>query len=100
MTGNVIEQYNTFNTKGCHDEVIFGYFNDQEISSNYYNFLNNYDEDNNHVTGTPVDNALLDNKGVEYLIMKNNEDINDEIIIIDDDDSLASDIGALQNEIL
>ena len=77
----------------------FGDFNDQPIPSNYYNFLNDDDDDVNNVPGTPVDNVLLDNKVVEDAVVPNYEDINDDIII-DDDDSLTSDIDPPKNEIL
>ena len=86
----MIERYGTFNTKGCPDEIIFGDFNDQPITSNYYNLLN-YDDVNN-VPGTPVDDALSDKEGLEYSVNQNDEYINYKIIIIDDDESLASDI--------
>ena len=91
MTEDVIGRYETFNTKGCPDELFLGYFNDQPIPSNYYNILNDDDDYGNNITGTPVDNALLDNELVEDAVVPNDEDINYEIII-DDDDSLASDI--------
>ena len=100
MTEYLIERYDTFNTKGCTDELIFGYLNDQPISSDYYNFLNYDDYDGNNVPGTPVDNVLPDNKVLEDVVVPNDEDINYDMIIIDDDDSLASDINPLQNEIL
>ena len=83
----MIERYGTFNTKGCPDELILGNFNDQPITSNYYNLLN-YDDVNN-VPGTPVDDALPDKKGLEDSLIPNYGDINYEIIIIGDDDSLA-----------
>ena len=41
MPKDVIERYDTFNTKGFPDELIFGEFNDQPIPSEYFNFLNN-----------------------------------------------------------
>ena len=58
----MIEQYDTFNTKGCPNELIFGEFNDQPIPSNYYNFLNYNDDIDNNIPGTPVDNSLLENE--------------------------------------
>ena len=33
MTEDVIDQYETFNTKGCPEDLIFGDFNDQPIPS-------------------------------------------------------------------
>ena len=99
MSEDIIELYDTFNTKGCPYELIFGDFNDKPIPSNYYNFLNDDNDNENNITGTPIEDALPDNEGVEDIVIKNDEYIKDEIII-DDDDSLASDIYPLQNEIL
>ena len=96
MTENFIESYDTFNTKGCPDKLILGDFNDQHIPSNYYNFLNDDDYDGNNITGTPIDDYLLDKKGVEDEVVPNDRDINDDIMI-DYYDSLASDIDPLQN---
>ena len=56
MTENVIEQYDTFNTNGCPEELILGDFNDQPIPSTYYDLTNDYDDD-----GTQIDSALEDN---------------------------------------
>ena len=56
MTEDVIESYDTFNTKGCRDKLIFGAFNDQPIPSNYYNFLNDDNNDGNNIPVNPVDN--------------------------------------------
>ena len=70
---------------------IFGNINDQTIPSNYYNSLNDDNDDGNNITGTPVNYALLDNKAVEDSIVKNYEDIKNEIII-DDDDRIDWDI--------
>ena len=89
MTDDVIEHYDTFNTIGCPYELIFGDFNDQPIPSNYYNFLNDDNEDGNHIPVNPVYNALPDNEELEDAFMPNDEDINYEIIIYDDN-SLAS----------
>ena len=55
----MIELYDTFNTKGCPDELIFGDFNDQPISSDYYNFLNDDNDDGNIIPGTPIGDALI-----------------------------------------
>ena len=59
MTEDVIEKYDTFNTKGCPDELIFDEFNDQSIPSNYCNFLNDDYDSVNHFTRNPVYDALL-----------------------------------------
>ena len=77
ITEDIIERYDTFNTKGFTEKLIFGNFNDQNIPSNYYNSLN-YDYDNGkNITGNPVDNTLPENKGVEDAVVPNNEYIND-----------------------
>ena len=96
MTEDTIEGCDTFNTKWCPDELIFGDFNDKLIPSHYYNFLNYDEEDGNNIPSATVDDALPDDKGVEYIVLTDYEDINDEIII-HDDDSLASEIEPLQN---
>ena len=93
MTEYGIKWYDNFNTKGCPDELIFGKLNYQPIPY----FLNNDDDNGNNVPGTPVDNALPDNKVVECTVVPNDEYINDEIIIIYYDENLASDINPLQN---
>ena len=59
MTEDVIEWYNTFNTKGCPEDLEFGDFNDQTIPSIYSDLTNDYD-----YNGTQIDDALTDNKGV------------------------------------
>ena len=94
----MIERYDTFNTKGCTDELIFGHFNDKPITSDYYNLLNTDNDGGNNVPDTPVDDAPSDSKGLEDTVIPNDKDINNEIII-DDDYSLASDIDPLQSEI-
>ena len=76
MNKDVIEWYDTFNTKVCSYELTFGDFNDQSIPSDYYSFLSNDDENDNNVPGTPVDDALPDNKGVEDVVLPNDKDIN------------------------
>ena len=55
MTEDVIEQYDTFNTKGCPEDLIFGDFNDQPIPSTYSDITNDYDDD-----GTQIDAALTE----------------------------------------
>ena len=69
----MIEHYDTFNTKGCPDEIIFGSFNDQPIPYIYYNFLNDDNGNVNDIPGTRVDDSLLDNEGVEYAVVLNDE---------------------------
>ena len=61
MTKDVIEWYYNFNTKGCYDELIFGYFNDQHIPSDYYNFLKDDNDYGNNVPGNPADDVVPDN---------------------------------------
>ena len=65
MAEGVIELYENFNTKAYPDEIIFGYFNDQPIPSNYYNFLNDDDDNGNNISCNTLEYALLENKGVE-----------------------------------
>ena len=77
MTEDFIEWYDTFNTKGCPEDLIFGRFNDQPIPSNYSYITNYYDDD-----GTQIYSAITDSKGVEDSIATNDENKND--------DSLAS----------
>ena len=64
MTEDVIERYDTFNTKGCSYELIFGDFNDQPIPPDYYYFLNDDDGKGNNITGTTVGDVIPDNKVV------------------------------------
>ena len=79
MAEDVIEEYDTFNTKGCQEDLIFGDFNDQPIQSTYTDLTNDYDDN-----GTQIDAALTDNKVVEDAVVPNDENKYD--------DSLASDI--------
>ena len=60
MPEDVIEWYDTFNTKGCPEDLIFGEFNDQPIPSTYFDLTNNYDNNVNQINA-----ALTDNEGVE-----------------------------------
>ena len=69
MTKDFIERYNNFNTKGCPDDLVFGYFNHKPISSTYSGFINDYDD-----YGTPIGAALADNEGVEDAVVTNDED--------------------------
>ena len=71
MTEDVIERSDMFNIKGCPEDLIFGDFNDQPIPSTYSNLTNEYDND-----GTQIDADLIDNKGVEDTVMKNDENNN------------------------
>ena len=57
MTEDVIERYNTFNTKGCLEELIFGDFNDQPIPSTYSDLTNDYED-----YGNQIDADLMYNK--------------------------------------
>ena len=77
----MIDIYETFKTKGCTYEIIFGDFNYQPIPSDYYDLLNDDNDDSNNIPVTSFGDALLDNKGVEYAVVPNDEDITDEIII-------------------
>ena len=73
--------------------------NYQPIPSDYYNFLNDDDDDGNNITGTHVDGALTENEGEEYLVVPNYEYIDDEKIT-DDDSVFASAIEPLLNKML
>ena len=75
MTEYVTEQYDTFNTKGCPEDLIFGGFNDQHIPSTYYDLTNDYDDN-----GTQIDASLTDNKVVEDAVVPNDENNNDNSI--------------------
>ena len=61
MTEYVIEQYDSFNTKGCPDELIFGNLRDQPIPPDYYEFLNDNYYDDNNTPGTPVEGVFTEN---------------------------------------
>ena len=87
MTEYVIELYDTFNTKGCPEDLTFGDLNYQPIPSTYSDLKNDYDDDS-----TQIDASLTDNEGVEDAAVTNNEN-NDENI-------LASDIDPPQNNIM
>ena len=73
MTEGVIERYETFNTKGCPDEIILVNLNDQPIPSKYYNILNDDDDNGNNIPGTPVENSLTENEWVEDAIVSNDK---------------------------
>ena len=64
MTKFWIKNFDDFNKKWCPDELIFGNFNDQPIPPDYYNCLNDDDDDGNNIHGTPVENTLPYTKGV------------------------------------
>ena len=66
MTEDAIDRYETFNTKRCPEDLIFGDFNDQPIPSTYSDLKNDYDND-----GTQIDAALTDNKVVEDSVVSN-----------------------------
>ena len=68
MNEDDIERYDTFNTKGCPEDLIFGGFNNQPILSTYRDLTNDSDDD-----GTPLDAALADNKGLKYAVVPNDE---------------------------
>ena len=60
-----IEQYHTFNSQGCPNELIFGDRNDQPIPPGYYIFLY-YSHDDSSIDNVPIyvkgvepDNELL-----------------------------------------
>ena len=54
-----IEQYDTFNTRGCSEDLIFGDFNDQPIPSTYSDLTDDYDGD-----GTQINASLTENEVV------------------------------------
>ena len=60
MNEDFIERYDTINTKGCTEDLIFGDFNDQPIPSTYFDVKNYYDDD-----GTKIVAAIMDNEGFE-----------------------------------
>ena len=84
--------------------MIFGNFHDQPILPKYYDLLNDNDDDKNNIAGTPVYDVFPDKKLVKYSVVPNapNADANDKDIdydtIIDDDDSLTSNIEPPQEE--
>ena len=59
MTEDVIELYDTFNTIGCPEDLIFGDFNNQPIPSTYYDLKNYYDDDGTPIDAEPADNKLV-----------------------------------------
>ena len=65
-----LERYRNYNTIFLPDKLIFGNFNDEPKTTNYYNFLS--DDDVNRIPITPFDDDLPDNKGVEDAVMPNN----------------------------
>ena len=79
MTEDVIERYNNFNTKCCPEDLIFSDFNDQPIPPTYSDLTNDFDD-----YGTQIYVSLTENEGVEYAVVPNDEN--------NDEDSLASDI--------
>ena len=87
MTEDIIERYDTFNTKGRPEDLIFGDFNDQPIPSTYSDLTNYYDK-----YGTQIDASLTENEVVEDAVVPNDENSNE--------DSLVSDIDLPPNNIL
>ena len=67
MTEDVIERYDTFNTKVFPEDLIFGDFNDQPIPSTYSDLTNNYDDDGTQIEAALTDNEVVDsyNEGVD-----------------------------------
>ena len=53
----MIERYDNFNTKGSPYELLFGDFYYQPIPPDYYDLLNDDDDDINNTPGTPVDDV-------------------------------------------
>ena len=106
MNESVIELYGTFNTKRFPEKPIFGDFHDQPIPMDYYDFLNDNNDNDNNIPGNLIDNFFPDKEGVEdsFVINVTNYDSNNEDIenntIIDDADSITSGIDLLQDEIL
>ena len=68
MNEDAIERYDTFNTKSCPVDLIFGDFNGQPILSTYSDLTNDYDNG-----GTQIDAALMDNEGLEYAVVPNDD---------------------------
>ena len=87
MTEDFIERYDTFNTKGCPEDLISGDFNDKPTPPTYSDLTNDYDDD-----GTQIDAVLTDNKGVEDAVVLNYENNNE--------DRLASEIDPPLNNTL
>ena len=69
----MIERYDTFNTKGCPDKLLFGDFHDQPIPPKYYDFLNDENDGNNNILITTVDDSLPVKKVVEDSVIPNDE---------------------------
>ena len=61
MDQDVIELYDNFNTKLCPYELIFGDFHHQPITPDYYNSLNDNEDDDNNNPDTPADDVFMDN---------------------------------------
>ena len=104
MTKDVIEHYDTLKAKWCPYELLFGNFNDQPFPPGYYEFLNKNNENGNNNPGTTVDDVFPDNEGVEYSVMPNatnvddnGEENGDEIEDDDDADSDNLEIDSLQD---
>ena len=87
MTEDFIERYDTLNTKGCPEDLIFGDFNDKPIPSTYSDLTNDYDNNGTQINASPTYKEV-----VEYAFVPNDENNNE--------DSLASDIDPLKNNIM
>ena len=61
MNEDVIEHYDTISTKGCPYKLMFGNLHDQPIPPNYYNFLNDDDDEGNNIPCTLADDDTPDN---------------------------------------
>ena len=72
MTEGFIELCETFNTKGCPEELIFGGFYNQPLPSTYSDLINDY-----YDNVTPIEASLAYNKGVENSVIPHDEDINE-----------------------
>ena len=77
MTEDVIEFYDTFNSKGFPNELLFGGFCDQPIPPVYFDFLNENNDENNINIGTPVNDVFLDNERVEDAVIPKAPTAND-----------------------
>ena len=97
MNKDVFEWYDTFIIEECTYELKIRDFKDQPIPFEYYNFIN---DDNDNVKNIPsnyVGDALPDNELMEYAVVPNDEDINYEKIM-DVGNSLALNIDPLKTK--
>ena len=106
MTEDVIERYDTVNTKRYPYELLFGDFHDQPIPPQYYGFLNDNNDYDNTITETPVGDVFLDKNEWKMqscqmhlmLILRMKTLTNYKFI--NDYGSINSDIEPLQDKIL